>query len=65
VEDELTRGYNVLRILNSLVVKQLAKQRDLLAAWQQAKHPRAKSGVPRGTARSASTGTPGEVTKAA
>jgi hypothetical protein len=58
VEDQLTRGYNVLRILNALVVKQLAGQSDLLAAWQQAKHPRAKSGVPRGTVRSPAVDTP-------
>ena len=48
-DNELVRGRSVVRILNSLVVKQLAKRTDLLAAWQQAKHPRAKGGVPRGT----------------
>jgi hypothetical protein len=62
VEDQLTRGYNVLRILNALVVKQLAGQSDLLAAWQQAKHPRAKSGVPRGTVRTPSVDTSPSVT---
>lgn len=64
VENQLTRGNSVLRILNSLVVKQLAGRPELLAEWQQAKHPRAKSGVPRGTVRTPAS-TPGEVTTVA
>ena len=57
VEDQLTRGNSVLRILNALVVKQLVGRPELLAEWQQAKHPRAKGGVPRGTVRTPSTNT--------
>ena len=55
VEDLLTIGKSIVRILNGLVVKQLARRSELLAGWQQTKHPKAKPGVPQGTTRMAAT----------
>jgi hypothetical protein len=53
VDNELARAHNVVKILNSLVIKQLKDRPDLLAGWRRAKHPKAKPGVPRGTTASA------------
>ncbi len=52
VDDELVRGKNVVRVLNSLVTRQLNDKNDLLAGWRRAKHPKAKGGVKQGTTRS-------------
>jgi hypothetical protein len=55
VDDEMLRASNVVKVLNSLVVKQLKGHGDLLAGWRRAKHPKAKPGVPRGTVRGGTT----------
>ncbi|HEY4658869.1 MAG TPA: hypothetical protein VIH11_05120 [Gemmatimonadaceae bacterium] len=49
VDDEMARAHNVVKVLNSLVVKQLKGKSDLLAGWRRAKHAKAKPGVPQGT----------------
>jgi len=49
VADDLTSVSNTVKIVNSLVVKALKGQTDLLAGWRQAKHPKAKPGVPQGS----------------
>jgi hypothetical protein len=49
VADWLVRAANVAKVLNSLVVKALKGKTDLLAGWRQAKHPKAKPGVPQGS----------------
>jgi hypothetical protein len=53
VDVELARAHNIVKILDSLVVKQLKGRPDLLAGWRRAKHPKAKPGVPRGTTAAA------------
>jgi hypothetical protein len=53
VDVELARSHNIVKILNSLVIKQLKDRPDLLAGWRRAKHPKAKPGVPRGTTAAA------------
>jgi hypothetical protein len=53
VDVQLARAHNIVKILDSLVVKQLKDRPDLLAGWRRAKHPKAKPGVPRGTTASA------------
>ena len=55
VNDELVRAKNVVKVLNSLVVKQLKGKGDLLAGWRQAKHAKLKPGVPQGSASAATT----------
>lgn len=49
VDDELIRAHNVVKVLDSLVVRQLKGRNDLLAGWRKAKHPKAKPGVPQGS----------------
>ena len=49
VDDDMLRASNVVKVLNSIVVKQLKGKTDLLAGWRRAKHAKAKPGVPQGT----------------
>jgi hypothetical protein len=58
VDDAMVRASNVIKVLNSLVVKQLKGQGDLLAGWRRAKHAKAKPGVPQGSGASATPPAP-------
>lgn len=49
LEAQLFKAREVIRVLNGLVVKQIARTPDLLAEWKMAKRIRRKPGVPRGS----------------
>jgi len=53
VQDQIVWARSVVRILDSLVVKQLRDRTDLLSAWKTAKQVYAKPGVARGTKHAA------------
>ena len=48
VSDDLVRASNTVKVLDTLVVKQLKGKADLLAGWRMAKHAKVKPGVPKG-----------------
>jgi len=58
LDTELVRAKNVVQVLNTLVRRQLHGNTGLLSGWRQAKHPKAKPGVPRGTTRTPAAATP-------
>jgi hypothetical protein len=49
VDEQIARGRAVVKVLNGLVLKQLAGQTELLRAWRFMKHVNAKPGVAQGT----------------
>lgn len=53
VDDELVRAKSVVKVLDSLVTRQIRDRTDLLAGWRRAKHAKAKGGVPQGTTTAA------------
>ena len=63
VDTALSIASEAVQILDALIEKQLRGQGELLVGWKLAKHPKAKPGVPKGTAASAPPSTaPSETT---
>lgn len=48
VDEQIVRGRAVVKVLNGLVLKQLARQTELLRGWRFMKHVNAKPGVVQG-----------------
>ena len=58
VDDALIRASSVVKVLHSLVVKQLKGKNELLAGWRLAKHVKLKPGVPQGNASTVASPAP-------
>jgi hypothetical protein len=65
LESQLFKAREVIRVLNGLVVKQIARNPDLLAEWKMAKRVRQKPGVPRGSGTTPTAATPTAATPTA